>query len=208
MDNGIISLRQFISNNDKFENAHVQTFCRLMKKVSDAIDNETRNIVSINLDDIKINTTNGEIVFPDNLFVENIDTTKTITGFNTGISLVADRKSTKENKRVSLALVILGWYANPDGSAVISDIEVLENFDHYMSKVPSWLQDYFIGVFRRMDYETSFSDYYKANFTDKVKSDITTAFKEYNLSDEQMKNIIKIVMRHAENMTVRGELNG
>lgn len=208
MNNSIISLRQFINDNDKFENVHIQTFCRLMKKVSEALDKETRNIVSINLDDIKINTQTGDIVFPDNLFVENIDTTKTITGFNTGISLMADRKSTKENKRVSLALVILGWYANQDGSAVISDIEVLENFDYYMSKVPSWLQDYFIGVFRRMDYETSFADYYKVNFTDKVKNDITNTFKEYNLSDEQMKNIIKIVMRHAENMTVRGEING
>ena len=208
MDNNIISLRQFINNNDKFENVHIQTFCRLMKKVSEAIDKENRNIVSINLDDIKINTLNGDIVFPENLFVENIDTTKTITGFNTGVSLMADRKSTKEHKRVSLALVILGWYANPDGSAVISDIEVLENFDHYMSKVPNWLQDYFIGVFRRMDYETSFSDYYKANFTDKIKNEITNTFKEYNLSDEQMKKIIKLVVRRAENMALRGELNG
>lgn len=208
MEGSIISLRNFINDNDKFENVRIQTFCRLMKKVSEALDNETRNIISINLDDIKINTLNGDIVFPPNLFVENIDTTKTITNFNTGISLMADRKSTKENKRVSLALVILGWYANPDGSAVISDMEVLENFDYYMSKVPSWLQDYFIGVFRRMDYETSFSDYYKKNFTDKIKSEITKAFEEYNLSDEQMKNIIKLVMRHSENTSLRGELNG
>lgn len=208
MNNNIISLRQFINNNDKFENVHIQTFCRLMKKVSEAIDKETRNIVSINLDDIKINTLNGDIVFPDNLFVENIDTTKTITGFNTGVSLMADRKSTKEHKRVSLALVILGWYANQDGSAVISDMEVLENFDYYMSKVPNWLQDYFIGVFRRMDYETSFSDYYKTNFTDKIKGEITNAFKEYNLSDEQMKRIIKLIVRRAENMALGGELNG
>ena len=208
MDNNIISLRQFINDNNKFENAHIQTFCRLMKKVSEAIDKETRNIISINLDDIKINTENGEIVFPDNLFVENIDTTKTITGFNTGVSLMADRKSTKEHKRVSLALVILGWYANEDGSAVISDMQVLENFDYYMSKVPVWLQDYFVGVFRRMDYETSFSDYYKANFTDKIKNEINTAFSEYNLSDDQMKKITKLVVRHAENMALRGDLNG
>lgn len=208
MEGSIISLRDFINNNDKFENVHIQTFCRLMKKVSEAIDNEPKNIISINLDDIKINTSTGEIVFPPNLFIENIDTTKTITNFNTGISLMADRKSTKENKRVSLALVILGWYANPDGNAVMSDMEVLENFDYYMSKVPNWLQDYFIGVFRRMDYETSFSDYYKTNFTDKVKNEITRAFQEYNLSDEQMKKIIKLVVRRAENMALRGELNG
>lgn len=208
MNNNIVSLRQFIKNIDQFENVHIQTFCRLMKKVSEAIDNEKRNIVSINLDDIKINTLTGDIVFPDNLFAENLDQTKTITGFNTGVSLVADRKSTKEHKRVSLALVILGWYANPDGSAVISDLQVLENFDYYMSKVPSWLQNYFIGVFRKMDYDTSFADYYKANFTNKVKKDIESVFKEYDLSDEQMKSIIKLVMKHTENMALRGDING
>ena len=208
MNNTIISLRQFINNYDEFENVHIQTFCRLMKKVSDAIDKEERNIIRINLDEIKINTLTGEIVFPDNLFNENTDMTKTVAGINTGVSLMADRKSSKEHKRVSLALVILGWYANEDQSAVISDMTVLENFDYYMSKVPSWLQDYFIGVFRRMDYETSFSDYYKANFDNKIKTDIKNSFKEYNLSDEQMKRIIKLIMVHSENKVLGGELNG
>ena len=110
----------------------------------------------------------------------------------------------KEHKRVSLALMILGWYANEDGSAVISDLDVLENFDEYMNKVPSWLQDFFVGVFRRMDYEKSFSDYYKTNFTDNIKNQIKDAFNVYDLSDEQMKRITKLMMRRAEDMALGG----
>lgn len=106
MNDNSISLRQFIDRKNEFENVKVQTFCRLMKKVSDAIDNESRNIVRINLDEIRISTTTGEIVFPDNLFSDSDNLTKTIAGFNTGVSILADRKSTKENKRVLLHL----WY--------------------------------------------------------------------------------------------------
>ena len=207
MNDNIVSLRQFIDRRDEFENVKIQTFCRLMKKVSEAIDKEERHIIRINLDEIKINTTNGEIVFPDSLFSNSDNFDKTMAGFNTGISLMADRKSSKEHKRVSLALMILGWYCNPDRSAVISDINVLENFDFYMSKVPNWLQDFFVGVFRRMDYDTSFSDYYKKNFTEKVKSDIKEAFKEYDLPDEQMKNIMRVILKRADNMAIRGDKN-
>ena len=203
MDNNIISLRQYIDQRDEFSNVKIHTFCRLMKKVSDAIDNDQRNIVRINLDEIKINITNGEIVLPDSLFASVDD--KTVAGFNTGISLMAGRKSTKEHKRVSLALMILGWYANEDGSSIISDLDVLENFDEYMSKVPEWLQDFFVGVFRRMDYETSFSDYYKINFTDNIKNQVNEAFKLYELSDEQMKKITKVIVRRAENMALGGD---
>ena len=202
MNDTIISLRQFIDRRDEFENVKIHTFCRLMKKVSDAIDKENRNIIRINLDEIKINTNTGDIVLPDSLFSN--DTDKTIAGFNTGISLMADRKSSKEHKRVSLALMILGWYANEDGSAVISDLDVLENFDEYMNKVPSWLQDFFVGVFRRIDYEKSFSDYYKTNFTDNIKNQIKDAFNVYDLSDEQMKRITKLIMRRAEDMALGG----
>lgn len=205
MTDNIISLRQYIDRRDEFENVKIHTFCRLMKKVSEAIDNEERNIVRINLDEIKINTTNGDIVLPDSLFADNDD--KTIAGFNTGISLMAGRKSSKEHKRVSLALMILGWYANEDGSAVINDLDVLEHFDEYMSKVPEWLQGFFVGVFRRMDYETSFADYYKTNFTDNIKNQINEAFKVYDLSDEQMKNITKVIVRKAENMAIGGDNN-
>ena len=201
MTDNIISLRQFIDRRDEF----VHTFCRLMKKVSEAIDKEERNIIRINLDEIKINTNNGEIVLPDSLFSNSMD--MTVAGFNTGISLMADRKSSKEHKRVSLALMILGWYCNEDGSAIISDINVLENFDQYMSMVPEWLQDFFVGVFRRMDYDTSFADYYKSNFNDKIKSEVNEAFKVYDLSDEQMKNITKVILKRIDNQVLGGDSN-
>ena len=205
MTDNIISLRQFIDRRDEFFDSKIYTFCRLMKKVSEAIDREERNIIRINLDEIKINTSNGEIVLPDSLFSNSID--KTVAGFNTGISLIADRKSSKEHKRVSLALMILGWYCNEDGSAIISDINVLENFDKYMSMVPEWLQDFFVGVFRRMDYDTSFADYYKSNFNDKIKSEVNTAFKVYDLSDEQMKNITKVILKRIDNQVLGGDSN-
>lgn len=203
MTDNIISLRQYIDRRDEFSNAKIHTFCRLMKKVSEAIDKDERNIVRINLDEIKINTQTGDIVLPDSLFASVDD--KTIAGFNTGISVMAGRKSTKEHKRVSLALMILGWYANEDGSSVINDLDVLENFDEYMSKVPEWLQDFFVGVFRRMDYDTSFADYYKTNFTDNIKNQINEAFKLYDLSDEQMKRITKVIVRKSENMAMGGD---
>lgn len=203
MTDNIISLRQFIDRRDEFFDSKIYTFCRLMKKVSEAIDREERNIIRINLDEIKINTNNGEIVLPDSLFSDSID--KTVAGFNTGISLIADRKSSKEHKRVSLALMILGWYCNEDGSAIISDINVLENFDQYMSMVPEWLQDFFVGVFRRMDYDTSFADYYKSNFNDKIKSEVNTSFKVYDLSDEQMKNITKVILKRIDNQVLGGD---
>ena len=203
MTDNIISLRQFIDRRDEFFDSKIYTFCRLMKKVSEAIDREERNIIRINLDEIKINTSNGEIVLPDSLFSNSID--KTVAGFNTGISLIADRKSSKEHKRVSLALMILGWYCNEDGSAIISDINVLENFDQYMSMVPEWLQDFFVGVFRRMDYDTSFADYYKSNFNDKIKSEINTAFKVYDLSDKKMKNITKVILKRIDNQVLGGD---
>ena len=205
MNENIISLRQFIDRRDEFVNVKIHTFCRLMKKVSEAIDSEDRNIIRINLDEIKIDTSNGNIVFPDNLFNNNDLMDRTVAGFNTGISLIADRKSSKEHKRVALALMILGWYCSEDRSAIISDIDVLENFDSYMSKVPSWLQDFFVGIFRRMDYDTSFSDYYKKNFDEKIKNDIKEAFKEYDLPEEQMKNIMKVIIKHAEKMMIGGD---
>lgn len=204
MNENIISLRQFIDRRDEFENVKIHTFCRLMKKVSEAIDKEERNIIRVNLDEIKINVDNGDIVLPDSLFGDSDEMSKTVAGFNTGISLMADRKSSKEHKRVSLALMILGWYCNEDGSAVISDINVLENFDSYMSKVPEWLQDFFVGVFRRMDYETSFADYYKSNFDNKIKEQINESFKLYDLSEDQMKRIMKVIIKRTDNQVLGG----
>lgn len=204
MTDTVISLRQFIDRENEFKSTGVHTFCRLMKKVSEAIDKEERNIIRVNLDEIKINTFTGEIVLPDSLFSTD---DKTIAGFNTGVSLMADRKSSKEHKRVSLALMMLGWYCNPDGSAIISDLNVLENFDRYMSMVPNWLQDFFVGVFRRMDYDISFADYYKNNFDNNIKSQIYEAFRIYDLTDEQMKNITRVIMKKADNMVMGGVAN-
>lgn len=202
----IISLRQFIETRDQIETVKVQTFCRLMKKVSLAIDQEERNFIAINLDDIKINIYTGDIVFPDKLFFDN-NLDKTIAGFNTGVSLMADRKSSKEHKRVALALMILGWYANPDKSAVINDITVLENFDYYMGKVPSWLHDYFISVFRKMDYDISFSEYYTKNFNEKIMSNIKDAFADYHLSDEQLKKVTSLIMKDTNSKVKEGVSN-
>lgn len=207
MNDNVISLRQFIDRRSEFDNVKIHTFCRLMKKVSEAIDNDNRSIIRINLDEIKINTSNGEIVLPDSLFNNFGDMDKTVAGINTGISLMADRKSSNEHKRVSLALMILGWYCNEDGSAVVSDINVLENFDYYMSMVPNWLQDFFVGVFRRMDYETSFSDYYKTNFIDGVNRQIDDVFKVYDLPAEQMKKIKRVILKRTDNMVLGGDYN-
>ena len=201
--NNIISLRQFIDSWDEFDNVKAHTFCRLMKKVSEAIDRDNRNIIRINLDEIKINVITGDIVFSDSMI--NMD--RTVAGINTGISLMADRKSSKEHKRVALALMILGWYCNDDGSSVISDINVLENFDYYMSMVPTWLQDFFVGVFRSMDYDTSFSDYYKKNFIDVINNQINEAFKLYDLPKAQMDKIKMVILRRIDNKVLGGDLN-
>lgn len=196
MDTGIISLRSFMDNEtiDK-NNLKLETFCKLMKVVSKKIEEETRNIIRINLDDIKINVQTGEIVLPENLFSNEDEMEKTMAGFNTGISLMADRKSTKEHKRVSFALMVLGWYCNMNHDAVLNDLEVLENFAYYMSKVPTWLQPFFVNVFRKMDYETSFDSYYDNSFTNKVKDEVVKAFQEYNLNDEQINRICDVVVK-------------
>ena len=47
MNDNVISLKQFIDEKDQYDNTKVHTFCRLMKRVSEAIDKEERNIVRI-----------------------------------------------------------------------------------------------------------------------------------------------------------------
>lgn len=206
MNNNIVSLRNYINNRDTLtNNVKVKTFCRLMKNVSDKVENESRNFVRINLDEIQINLENGDIILPENLFSHEDDINKTIAGFNTGISLVADRKSTIENKRVSLALMILGWYYNPNGNSISSDMEVLENFDLYMSKVPTWLQDFFINVFRKMNYEISFGQYYEKNFNNKIKNEIKEAFAVYNLNEEQLQKITRLIIKDTNKIIKEGE---
>ena len=201
MDNNVVSLRQFINNKDNYA-YKAQTFCRLMKIVCDAIEKETRSLVRINLDEIKINTSTGEIILSDNLFATS---DKTIAGVNTGVSLMAERKSSFEHKRISFALMALGWYVNEDHSAVFNDLMVLENFNDYMSKVPNWLQDYFISIFLRMDYTKSFSDYYKDNFIDKVKNDVKTSLEPYHLNDEQIKKITSVIVKKTQRIMKGGE---
>ena len=205
--NDVISLRQFIARKDEKDSVRVNTFCSLMKHVSDAIEKEDRNLIRINIDEIKINRLTGKIIFPENLFASS-DLDKTISGAETGISIMADRKSSVQHKRVSFALMVLGWYANIDHSSVMNDMDVLDNFDNYMSRVPEWLQEFFINVFRKMDYNTSFSDYYNTNFVEKVKSEVMDAFKDYNLTDEQMKRINSLVGKTAKRMIKEGEQNG
>ena len=189
----ILSLRE---NQEEFK---VSTFCRLMQIVSDAIEQVDRNLIRINLDDIKVDTSKKEIILPSHLFSDD-DNEKTIADLNTGISVMADRKSSKEHKRVAFALMILGWYCNPDQSAVLNDMEVLDNFDTYMEKVPNWLQDFFVQIFQNMDYNTSFGDYYRSHYTDKIKENVKEAFAPYNLTDEQFLRVCSLVVRTAKRM--------
>ena len=202
MNSSVISLRDYIKNRKEIDSVKIQTFCRLMKKVSDAIDKQSDYLIKINLDDIKIDINNGNILFPNEITNANLD--KTIAGFNTGISLMADRKSSKEHKKVSFALMLLGWYCNEDRSAVINDIDLLENFDYYMSMIPSWLKGFFVSVFKNMNYDISFSEYYKSNFEDVINNKISDSFAEYNLSDEQMNKIKGLVARETNRIIKEG----
>lgn len=204
----ILSLRDYIDKKDSLsDDVKAKTFCRLMKKVMDKIEKEERNLIKINIDDIKINVNTGEIILSSDLFGNDSYLDKTIAGFNTGISLMAERKSSREHKIVSFALMILGWYYNPSGTSIPSDIEVLENFDMYMEKVPLWLRDYFIKIFKHMDYDVSFSDYYEKNFTNKIKNSVKETFKQYNLTDEQYNKIYKILMKNTNKRIKEGVVN-
>ena len=203
----VISLRDFIDNKNKSGSVKIRTFCRLMKDVSSKIEADERSMIRINLDEIKININTGEIILPDNLFVNPGDLDKTITGFNTGISLMADRKSTLEHKRVSFALMVLGWYCNPDGESVMSDIQVLENFEEFMSNVPNWLHEYFINIFRKMNYDMTFDKYYDEKFTNKVRKDIENVFAPYNLSEEQFNKVAKLVVKTVNKNIEEGVYN-
>lgn len=203
MNGSVISLRDYIKNRKEIDSVKIQTFCRLMKRVSEAIDKQSDYLIKINLDDIKININTGEILFPNEVLNEN-QLDKTIAGFNTGISLMADRKSSKEHKKVAFALMLLGWYCNEDGSAIINDIDVLENFDSYMSMVPSWLRSFFVSIFKNMNYEISFSDYYRNNFENVINKKIEDSFAEYNLTKEQMTKIKGLVAKETNRLVKEG----
>jgi hypothetical protein len=200
-----ISLRQFINEQESYNSLGIKSFCRLMKKVENAIDLKEGDLIKINLDQILINKENGEIVLPDNLFAKNPDLEKTITSFDTGISILAERKSTMENKRVSFALMMLGWYCNEDGNSVNSDMDALENFDEYIEKVPLWMQEYFVEIFKHMNYEYTFSDFYDKNFTEKVVSDIKSSFKGYNLREDQLNRIVSLIIKETNKKVKEGK---
>ena len=59
----ILSLREYIDDYENQEEFKVSTFCRLMQIVSDAIEQVDRNLIRINLDDIKVDTSKKEIIF-------------------------------------------------------------------------------------------------------------------------------------------------
>lgn len=195
MNSNIETLREFL-NDDTINKTELKlnTFCELMRNVSKKIEEEQRNIIKINLDEIEINKITGEVILPEKLFSKENDLDKTMAGFNTGVSLIADRKSTKEHKRISFALMVLGWYCNPNKDAISNDLDVLENFSYYMSKVPEWLRPFFINIFRKMEYETSFEEYYDQNFTEKIKNEVKKSFSGYNLNDEQINRICNVVI--------------
>lgn len=201
-----LSLKDYINHYDEYPSLKIHTFCRLMKHVSDAIEKDGRPIVRINLDDIQIDVEQGEIILPDSLF-KSEEMEKTMAGLNTGVSVLADRKASFENKRVSFALMLLGWYVNEDGSSIFSDLDVLENFDEYMKKVPVWLHDYFIRIFKRMDYTMSFGQYYDVNFTNKVKQDIKDTFESLNLDEEQLNRVVKVVIKETKRRIKEGVNN-
>ena len=198
-----ISLRDYINNKNNIRTIHVPTFCYLMKMVEDAINEQTGFLIKINLDDIKINIETGNIILPD-VFSE-YDLDKTMASFNTGVSLIAERKSSLEHQKVSFALMILGFYCNPDYSAVINDLTVLENFDDYMQKVPPFLQGYFVEVFKKMNYELTFKEYYEKNFTEVIQKKIADAFSSYGLNEEQFAKIAALVIKKTDRLLEEGE---
>jgi len=204
--NSILSLKNYIDHYEEYTALKVHTFCRLMKYVSDAIEKDGRAIIKINLDDIQIDVERGEIILPDSLFKTDV-MDKTMAELNTGISVLADRKASLENKRVSFALMILGWYVNEDGSSILSDLEVLENFDSYMEKVPLWLHDYFDAIFRKMDYGKSFGMYYDEHFTNKVKEEVRKIFASYPLNEEQFERVMKVVIQVTKRSMKEGGIN-
>ena len=62
MYNSVISLRQFIDRRDEFENVKIHTFCRLMKKVMEKIEQEElKKIISNALNELP--SRQKEIIF-------------------------------------------------------------------------------------------------------------------------------------------------
>ena len=167
-NNNIVTLREYIRKGQG------KSFLKLMKEVDLALEREHEKgmaIVNINLDQISIDSTTQEIIF--SVLDEYDPLDKTIAGIKTGIGVNSDRKSSFEHNETSLALMILGWYANPDHSSIESDMEVVEHYDEYQNKIPSWINGYFDDRFKKMG-TTKFYQYYDENFSNKMNNDIST----------------------------------
>lgn len=182
-----VTLREYIKSGKG------KSFLKLMKNVDLALAKEHDKglaIVNINLDQISINPETEEIVFPVLNKYDPLE--KTIAGIKTGVGINSERKSTFDHNETSLALMILGWYVNPDHSSIESDMTAVENYEEYRKKVPTWIDRYFEDRFKRMG-TTRFSNYYDENFVNKINKDISSL--ELNPQDQAKfnKNIIQSI---------------
>lgn len=70
--------------------------------------------------------------------------------------------------------------------------------------VPNWLRNFFVSVFKNMNYDISFSDYYKTNFEDVVNKKIEDSFAEHKLTDEQIKKIKRLIAKETNRIIKEG----
>jgi len=187
--NSIVTLREYINN------GNAKSFLKLMEQVDLAMERYYKDgftIIDINLDQITVDLSNGNVIFPATNVFDPFE--KTIASSMTGISLSADRKSSREHNQTAFALMILGWYVSGDNSAVKSDLEALENYDQFMEKTPEWIRPYFAKRFKRLE-DGSFADYYQKQFMGKVNADIKKRFKEYDISEDMMAKCSSTIIR-------------
>ena len=200
--NSIVTLRQYINN------GNAKTFLKLMEQVDLAMENYYKDgftIIDINLDQITVDLNTGKVMFPASNVFDPFE--KTIANSMTGISLSADRKSSKEHNQTAFALMVLGWYVSGDNSAVKSDLEALENYDEYIEKTPDWIRPYFAKRFKRME-AGSFAEYYNKQFMGRVNADIKERFKDYNVSDDILEKCCSFIIKDINNNIKEGIVNG
>ncbi|HPE14243.1 MAG TPA: hypothetical protein PLT65_00195 [Bacilli bacterium] len=163
----IVSLKEYI------DNVKNDSFLHIMKKVDIAMDKKYKEglvLIDINLNQINIDTDTKEIGFPIHNLYDPLE--KTIASSMTGVSVLADRKSSREHNKISFALMIMGWYVNEDQSAIKSDLEVNENYNLYIEKVPIWIRPYFNEIFRKMNSDINFHDFYDVYFIGELNKKI------------------------------------
>ncbi len=167
MAENIISLREYIRS------GKARTFLKFMEQVDLAMAKQHEqgiSFVNVNLDQIGINSVTNEVIFPVTNTLDPYE--KTIASYQTGVSLSEEAKRTKEHNQISFALMILGWYVSGNRTSIQSDIEALENYSEYMSKVPNWLIPFFDGKFRKLDTNMTFARYYNERFMAKINQDL------------------------------------